>query len=148
MQHPWTHTQRILLALSLLLFLEPFVQGFPARRARFHWVRCRPDSLSANCLEEKGPWFNMPEGEDNGVVNPPVDSNLMKRPQDTAEESLFSKEDPWSISGSASGSGSGSGSGSLPEMETEPIDEEDFYNFSPSEGENVEQELTEEELLI
>ncbi|XP_072484867.1 serglycin [Notamacropus eugenii] len=148
MQHPWTHTRRTLLALSFLLFLESFVQGFPARRARYQWVRCSPDSLSANCIEEKGPWFNMPKEENNGIVNPPVDPFLMKRPQDMAENSLFSEEDPWSISGSGPGSVSGSGSGSLPEMETEPIDEEDFYNLSPSEDENVEQQLTEEELII
>ncbi|XP_043836195.1 serglycin [Dromiciops gliroides] len=148
MQHLGMHTQRILLALSLLFFMEPFVQGFPSRRARFHWVRCRPNSLSANCIEEKGPWFNMPEGEDNRIIDPPVDPYQMQKPQNKVKKLPFSEEDPWSISGVGLDTGSGSGSGSFPEMETEPIDEEDFYNFRPSEDENVGQEITGEELII
>ncbi|XP_044518870.1 serglycin [Gracilinanus agilis] len=146
MQHPWTYNRRILLALALFFFMESFVQGFPAKRARFHWVRCRPGSRSANCIEQKGPWFNMPEGEDQWIEIPQMDSFLMKQTPNRGEKTPFSEEDPWSISGS--GSGSGLGNGFLPEMETQPIDEEDFYNFRPSEDEAVGQELAEEELII
>ncbi|KFP87496.1 Serglycin, partial [Apaloderma vittatum] len=57
----------------------------PAQRARYKRVRCRPDSWSANCIEEKGPWFYMPTGGANRILPPMADPSLMKRYQELGD---------------------------------------------------------------
>ncbi|XP_039593572.1 serglycin [Polypterus senegalus] len=57
------------LALSFLflVFLEHAAQGAPAK-GRFMWVRCRPDSKNANCIEQKGPWIDLPKSGVNRIL--------------------------------------------------------------------------------
>lgn len=50
--------------------------GAPMQRARYKRVRCRPDAWSANCIEEKGPWFYMPTGGANRILPPMADPSL------------------------------------------------------------------------
>ncbi|NWW90811.1 SRGN protein, partial [Rhynochetos jubatus] len=70
----------------------------PMQRARYKRVRCRPDSWSANCIKEKGPWFYMPTGEANRILPPMADLSLMKRYQELGD--IFPLSDEESGSGS------------------------------------------------
>uniref|UniRef100_A0A8C5UIU6 Serglycin n=1 Tax=Malurus cyaneus samueli TaxID=2593467 RepID=A0A8C5UIU6_9PASS len=80
--------------------------GAPMQRARYKRVRCQPDAWSANCIEEKGPWFNMPTGGANRILPPMADPFLMKRYQELGDIFPLSDED--------------SGSGSNTMVEAEP----------------------------
>ncbi|XP_037701741.1 serglycin-like [Choloepus didactylus] len=101
------------------------------RRARYQWVRCSPDSDSANCIEEKGPVFDLPSGESNRLLPPRTDSLPMARFPNVQDVFPLSE----AYSGLDAGSGSGSGGGFLTEMEQEyePVDEDDAlqYNVQP-----------------
>ncbi|KFQ66540.1 Serglycin, partial [Phaethon lepturus] len=78
----------------------------PMQKARYKRVRCRPDSWSANCIEEKGPWFYMPTGGANRILPPMADPSLLKRYQELGDIFPLSDEE--------------SGSGSDVVMEVEP----------------------------
>ncbi|XP_054428404.1 serglycin [Pteronotus mesoamericanus] len=113
------------LALALILVLGSSVQGLPVQRARYQWVRCNPDSNSANCIDEKGPMFDLPPGESNRILPPRTDPFQMTRTQNLND--VF----PLSEDYSGSGSGSGSGSDALTGMDHEyqPVDRNDaFYD--------------------
>ncbi|KFO79406.1 Serglycin, partial [Cuculus canorus] len=69
----------------------------PVQKARYQRVRCRPDAWSANCIEEKGPWFYMPTGGANRILPPMVDPSLMKRYQEL--QGMFPLSDEESGSG-------------------------------------------------
>ncbi|NXU47158.1 SRGN protein, partial [Turnix velox] len=70
----------------------------PMQKARYKRVRCRPDTWSANCIEEKGPWFYMPTSGANRILPPKADPSLMKRYQELSDTFMLSDED--SVSGS------------------------------------------------
>ncbi|NXD67977.1 SRGN protein, partial [Eolophus roseicapillus] len=70
----------------------------PVQKARYKRVRCRPDAWSANCIEEKGPWFYMPTGGANKILPPMADLSLMKRYQELGD--IFPLSDEESGSGS------------------------------------------------
>ncbi|KFP14392.1 Serglycin, partial [Egretta garzetta] len=70
----------------------------PLQKARYKRVRCRPDAWSANCIEEKGPWFYMPSGGANRILPPMADPSLMKRYQELSD--IFPLSDAESGSGS------------------------------------------------
>ncbi|NWQ77510.1 SRGN protein, partial [Columbina picui] len=70
----------------------------PMQKARYKRVRCRPDSWSANCIEETGPWFYMPNGGANRILPPMADPSLMKRYQELGD--IFPLSDEESGSGS------------------------------------------------
>ncbi|NXJ48196.1 SRGN protein, partial [Spizaetus tyrannus] len=70
----------------------------PAQKARYKRVRCRPDAWSANCIEEKGPWFHVPTGGANRILPPMADPSLMKRYQELGD--IFPLSDEESGSGS------------------------------------------------
>ncbi|NXO26572.1 SRGN protein, partial [Cisticola juncidis] len=78
----------------------------PMQRARYKRVRCRPGDWSANCIEEKGPWFYMPAGGANRILPPRADLSLKKRYQELRDIFPLSDED--------------SGSGSDAMVEAEP----------------------------
>ncbi|XP_016053915.1 PREDICTED: serglycin [Miniopterus natalensis] len=125
---------RLVLALALLV-LDSSVQGLPVRRARYQRVRCNPDSTSANCIDEKGPMFDLLPGESNRILSPRTDPFSMTRFQDLND--VFPLSEDYSGLGSDfdSISGSGSGGGFLNGMESEyqPVDTDDafYYNFKP-----------------
>ncbi|XP_071605138.1 serglycin [Heliangelus exortis] len=137
---------RIFLAVCLILFVGYTAQGAPVQKARYKRVRCRPDAWSANCIEEKGPWFYMPTGGANRILPPMADPSLMKRYQELSD--MFPLSDEESGSGSnamgeaeaASGSGLGDG-----------------FSFSKAnppaflaglQGGELKQKLTEEDLFL
>ncbi|XP_078499329.1 serglycin [Lissotriton helveticus] len=47
--------------LSASLLIGNLAQGAPVEKARYKWVRCKPDRASANCIEEQGPEFEIPQ---------------------------------------------------------------------------------------
>ncbi|XP_036986535.1 serglycin [Artibeus jamaicensis] len=120
---------QLALALALILVLDSSVQGLPLRRARYQWVRCTPDSTSANCIDETGPVFDLPLGESNRIPPPRTDPLSM-----TSTSNL---NDVFPLSEDFSGSGSGSGSGidflTGMEHEYQPADKNDafYYDFKP-----------------
>ncbi|NXQ80886.1 SRGN protein, partial [Nyctibius grandis] len=69
----------------------------PVQKARYKRVRCRPDAWSANCIEEKGPWFYMPTGGANRILPPMADPSLMKSYQELSD--IFPLSDEESGSG-------------------------------------------------
>ncbi|NXX94953.1 SRGN protein, partial [Centropus bengalensis] len=73
----------------------------PAQKARYQRVRCRPDSWSPNCIEEKGPWFYLPTGGANRILPPMADPSLMKRYQELADIFPLSDEESGSGFGTA-----------------------------------------------
>lgn len=118
-------------------------QGVPVQKARFQRVRCRPDILSANCIEEKGPLFEISEGGANRILPPKADPFLMKRFQEQSGIFQFYGEE------------SGSGTDDIPETEPESgsgIDYNvEYPNFSSSgfvQKEELKQELTNEDLML
>ncbi|XP_013845865.1 serglycin [Sus scrofa] len=115
----------LVLALAIILILDSSVQGSPVRKARYQWVRCSPDSDSPNCIDEKGPVFDLLPGESNRILPPRTDPFSMTRSKNLND--VF----PLSEDFSGSGSGAGSGSGSLNEIEQEyqPVEENNaFYD--------------------
>ncbi|PKK28275.1 serglycin [Columba livia] len=137
---------RIFLAICLILFVGYTAQGAPMQKARYKRVRCRPDSWAANCIEETGPWFYMPNGGANRILPPMADPSLMKRYQELGD--IFPLSDEESGSGSdaaveaepASGSGLGNGD-SFSEAKL-PVFPEGLR------GRELKQKLTEEDLLL
>lgn len=125
---------RLVLVLTLILVLDSSVQGLPLQRARYQWVRCNPDSNSANCIDEKGPTFDLSPGESNRILSPKTDPFLTRRSENLNDIFPFSEDYP------GSGSGSGSGSGFLSRMEEEyqPVDNADafYYDFRPLPSDN------------
>uniref|UniRef100_A0A803V6F7 Serglycin n=1 Tax=Ficedula albicollis TaxID=59894 RepID=A0A803V6F7_FICAL len=115
-------------------------------RARYKRVRCRPDAWSANCIEEKGPWFYMPAGGANRILPPMADPSLMKRYQELGDIFPLSDED--------------SGSGSSTVVEAEPASGSglgDNDSFSEAKlpvfleslrGSELKEKLSEEDLLL
>nr|XP_009491094.1 PREDICTED: serglycin [Pelecanus crispus] len=137
---------RIFLAICLILFVGYTAQGAPMQKARYLRVRCRPDSWSANCIEERGPLFSMPTGGANRILPPMADPFLMKRYQELGDIFPLSDEESGSGSDAAveaepgSGSGLGDGSG-FPEAKL-PV-------FPAGLRDNeLKQKLTEEDLLL
>ncbi|XP_039927444.1 serglycin [Hirundo rustica] len=137
---------RIFLAICLILFVGYTAQGAPMQRARYKRVRCRPDAWSANCIEEKGPWFYMPTGGANRILPPMADPSLMKRYQELGNIFPLSDED--------------SGSGSNTMVEAEPASGSglgDGDSFSEAKlpafleglrGSELKEKLSEEDLLL
>ncbi|XP_053804820.1 serglycin [Vidua chalybeata] len=137
---------RIFLAICLILFVGYTAQGAPMQRARYKRVRCRPDAWSANCIEEKGPWFYMPSGGANRILPPKADPSLMKRYQELGDIFPLSDED--------------SGSGSNTMVEEEPASGSglgDNDSFSEAKlpvfleslrGSELKEKLSEEDLLL
>ncbi|XP_005530569.1 PREDICTED: serglycin [Pseudopodoces humilis] len=137
---------RIFLAICLILFVGYTAQGAPTQRARYKRVRCRPVAWSANCIEEKGPWFYMPTGGANRILPPMADPSLMKRYQELSDVFPLSDED--------------AGSGSNTVMEAEPASGSglgDNDSFSEAKlpvfleslrGTELKEELSEEDLLL
>ncbi|NXC47335.1 SRGN protein, partial [Penelope pileata] len=80
----------------------------PAQKARYKRVRCRPDAWSANCIEEQGPWFQLPDGAANRILPPMADPALVKSFQELADNFPLSEEE------------SGSGWDAMLELEPEP----------------------------
>ncbi|KAM9134735.1 serglycin [Pangshura tecta] len=134
---------RIFLAVCIILFMGYTAQGVPVQKARFQRVRCRPDILSANCIEEKGPLFEISESGANRILPPKADPFLMKRFQEQPDIfSLYGEE-------------SGSGADDIPETESESgsgIDYNvEYPNLSSSglvQKEELKQELTNEDLML
>ncbi|XP_061053527.1 serglycin [Eubalaena glacialis] len=143
---------RLVLALAFILILGSSVQGSPVRRARYQWVRCNPESNSANCIDEKGPEFDLLPGESNRILSPRTDPFSMMKSRKLND--VF----PLSEDFSGSGSGSGSGNGFLREIEQEyqPVEENDafYYNFRslernlPSDNQDLGQDGPEEDFTI
>ncbi|XP_004681130.1 PREDICTED: serglycin [Condylura cristata] len=124
------HCRRLVLALALILVLDSSIQGFPMRRARYEWVRCSPDSNSANCIDEKGPSFELLPGESNRILPLRTDPFTLLRSQNLNDAFPLSED----VSGSGSGSGSSSESVSFTDIEQEyqPIDgnQASYQDFS------------------
>ncbi|NXI51398.1 SRGN protein, partial [Chloroceryle aenea] len=78
----------------------------PMQKARYKRVRCRPDTWSANCIEEQGPVFYMPTNGANRILPPMADPSLMKQYQDLGDIFPLSDEEP------------GSGSNTMVQMES------------------------------
>ncbi|KAG8507410.1 Serglycin, partial [Galemys pyrenaicus] len=112
---------RLVLALALVLALDSSVRGFPARRATYEWVRCTPDSNSANCINEKGSSFELLPDESNKIFPLRTDPFKLMRSQNLNDAFPLSED----FSGSGSGSGSGPENAFLTDIEQEyqPIDE-------------------------
>ncbi|XP_013801086.1 serglycin [Apteryx mantelli] len=137
---------RIFMALCIILFVAYTAQGVPLQKARYKRVRCRPDAWSANCIEEKGPWFYTPEGGANRILPPMADPSLMKDYQELASMFPLSEDE------------SGSGSEDVAEVEQESGSGADFGNDYPSmkfpnflvgkQKSKLKQKLTEEDLIL
>ncbi|KAF1506894.1 Serglycin, partial [Eudyptula minor novaehollandiae] len=82
----------------------------PVQKARYKRVRCRPDAWSANCIEEKGPWFYMPTGGANRILPPMADPSLMKRYKELDDVFPLSDEESGSGSDAVVGAEPASGS--------------------------------------
>ncbi|XP_041125404.1 serglycin [Polyodon spathula] len=81
---------RILLALGLILFLGCTVQAAPSK-GRYMWIRCKPDTKNPNCVEESGPWIDLPKsGAD--VPLPNADHDLMNKKSVEDEPGLSFEE--------------------------------------------------------
>ncbi|XP_029465516.1 serglycin [Rhinatrema bivittatum] len=117
----FSFNKRIFLAFTLILLLGNSAQGAPPTKARYQWVRCRPDSNSANCIEEKGPWLEYVQGGANNILPPRANPFLMKNFQEEPESSLFSEEE--------SGSGTEVTSGAEPEPGSGTENDVDYYDF-------------------
>ncbi|XP_066204981.1 serglycin [Saccopteryx leptura] len=131
---------RLVLALVLILVLEASVQGLPIRRARYQRVRCNPDGNSANCIQEKGPMFDLFPGESNRILSPRTDTFSMTRFQNLDDVFPLSEDHSGSGSGDVSGSGSGFGSdyftGLAHEYQLGDNDDAFYYNLKPMPSDN------------
>ncbi|XP_072195985.1 serglycin [Excalfactoria chinensis] len=92
MQLPVRCSRRIFLAVCVILFVGCTAQGAPAQRAQYKRVRCRPDAWSPNCVEEMGPWFQLPDGAANRILPPLANPALMKRYQELGDAFPLSEE--------------------------------------------------------
>ncbi|KAJ8248265.1 hypothetical protein GJAV_G00240160 [Gymnothorax javanicus] len=52
-----------LVTFLVLCLLGHYAAGAPAK-ARYMWVRCRPDGSNANCVKERGPWVSLRGAKD------------------------------------------------------------------------------------
>ncbi|XP_069719504.1 serglycin [Phaenicophaeus curvirostris] len=135
---------RIFLAVCLILFVGYTAQGAPVQKARYQRVRCRPNAWSANCIEEKGPWFYMPTSGANRILPPMADPSLMKRYQEL--------RDVFPLSDEESGSGFDAAVGMEPDVGSGFGD--DFPESKPPvlpaglQGGKLKQELTAEDFLL
>uniref|UniRef100_A0AC11BDK6 Serglycin n=3 Tax=Ovis TaxID=9935 RepID=A0AC11BDK6_SHEEP len=122
---------RLALALAFIL-ISSSVQGSPVQRARYQWVRCNPDSNSANCVQEKGRVLDILPDESSRI--PPLRSDifLLENSRDLNEVFPLSED----VSGSGSGAGSENGFLNEIEQEYQPVEENDafYYNFRSKEG--------------
>ncbi|NXI69255.1 SRGN protein, partial [Anseranas semipalmata] len=64
----------------------------PVQKAWYKRVRCRPDAWSPNCIEERGPWFHLPDGGANRILPPMADPSLMKNHQELGDIFPLSEE--------------------------------------------------------
>uniref|UniRef100_A0A670IWM9 Uncharacterized protein n=1 Tax=Podarcis muralis TaxID=64176 RepID=A0A670IWM9_PODMU len=53
-----------------------FSPGAPVQSGHYAWVRCRPGAGSANCIEERGLSFVIPDGSANMILPPMADPML------------------------------------------------------------------------
>ncbi|XP_027606307.1 serglycin [Pipra filicauda] len=137
---------RIFLAICLILFVGYTAQGAPMQRARYKRVRCRPDSWSANCIEEKGPWFYLPTGGANRILPPMADPSLMRRYQELGDIFPLSDEDSGSGSNTMVGAESASGSGL---GDSDSFSEAKLPVFLEGlRGTKLKEKLSEEDLLL
>ncbi|XP_006060383.1 serglycin [Bubalus bubalis] len=142
---------RLVLALAFILFSSS-VQGSPVQRARYQWVRCNPDSNSANCIEEKGTAFDILPGESSRIPPPRTDIFQLKNSKNLNEVFPLSED----ISGSGSGEESGNGFLNEIEQEYQPVEENDafYYTFrsrkrnAPSYNQDLGQDGPEEDFTI
>uniref|UniRef100_A0A8V0ZRY6 Serglycin n=1 Tax=Gallus gallus TaxID=9031 RepID=A0A8V0ZRY6_CHICK len=86
----------------------------PAQRARYKRVRCRPDAWSPNCVEETGPWFQLPDGAANRILPPLANPALMKTYQELGDAFPLSEEQSGSGWDAALEMASGSGAEVFP----------------------------------
>ncbi|XP_061491181.1 serglycin [Rhineura floridana] len=84
---------RIFMALCVILFMGCTVQGVPVQIGQYAWVRCRPGAHSANCIEERGIRFMIPEGHANMILPPMADPTLMKKFQEHPDTFLVSEDE-------------------------------------------------------
>ncbi|XP_069096613.1 serglycin [Pleurodeles waltl] len=63
--------------LSASLLIGNLAQGAPVEKARHKWVRCKPDSASANCIEEQGPEIEIPQ-EASRILPHKIDPMIRK----------------------------------------------------------------------
>ncbi|XP_051656312.1 serglycin [Manacus candei] len=137
---------RIFLAVCLILFVGYTAQGAPMQRARYKRVRCRPDSWSANCIEEKGPWFYLPAGGANRILPPMADPSLMRRYQELGDIFPLSDEDSGSGSNTMMGAEPASGSGL---GDSDSFSEAKLPVFLEGlRGTELKEKLSEEDLLL
>ncbi|XP_017681549.1 PREDICTED: serglycin [Lepidothrix coronata] len=137
---------RIFLAICLILFVGYTAQGAPMQRARYKRVRCRPDSWSANCIEEKGPWFYLPTGGANRILPPMADPSLMRRYQELGDIFPLSDEDSGSGSNTMVGAEPASGSGL---GDSDSFSEAKLPVFLEGlRGTKLKEKLSEEDLLL
>ncbi|XP_067409042.1 serglycin [Emydura macquarii macquarii] len=137
---------RIFLAVCIILFMGYTAQGVPVQKARLQSVRCRLEGKmqnNANCIEEKGPLFEIPESGANRILPPNADLFLMKRFQEQPSISPFYGEE------------SGSGAEDIPETESESGSgiyyNVEYPNLSSSgmkQKLELKQELTNEDLIL
>ncbi|XP_062436164.1 serglycin [Rhea pennata] len=137
---------RIFVTLCIILFVGYTAQGASLQKARYKRVRCRPDAWSANCIEEKGPWFYMPEGGANHILPPMAHPSLMKDYQELANMFPLSEEE------------SGSGFENVAEVEQESGSGADFGTDYPGmkfhdflvgqQKSKLKRKLTEEDLIL
>ncbi|XP_064518339.1 serglycin [Pseudopipra pipra] len=137
---------RIFLAICLILFVGYTAQGAPMQRARYKRVRCRPDLWSANCIEEKGPWFYLPTGGANRILPPMADPSLMRRYQELGDIFPLSDEDSGSGSNTMVGAEPASGSGL---GDSDSFSEAKLPVFLEGlQGTKLKEKLSEEDLLL
>ncbi|XP_015261079.1 PREDICTED: serglycin [Gekko japonicus] len=84
---------RIFLALCIILFMGCTTQGVPVETGRHTRVRCRPDALSSNCLEEQGERIVIPDGAANMPLPPHADPMVMKKSQEHPDSSGLSEDE-------------------------------------------------------
>ncbi|XP_048360966.1 serglycin [Sphaerodactylus townsendi] len=85
--------KQIFLALCLILFMGCTTQGVPVQMGRYMRVRCRPDTLFSNCVQEQGPRTVIPDRADNMILPPKADPVLLKKFQEHPDTSAFSEDE-------------------------------------------------------
>ncbi|XP_066535484.1 serglycin [Hoplias malabaricus] len=142
---------RIALALVLVCLLEDNVLGKPTQ-GRYMWLKCKPNGLNSNCIENKGPLMNLPgpsqrlpPGATKNIV--PVESGEDTQETETEEQSGESSGDMDLFNNSPDNN---DWMNDAPLQMVDPIIEEqgsgedDYTNFVFPEG--VEKKLPEEDL--
>ncbi|XP_060096786.1 serglycin [Heteronotia binoei] len=92
-QMPVRYMGRIFLALCIILFMGCTTQGVPVQMGRYMRVRCRPDVLSSNCLEEQGAQNVIPDGAADMILRPEAEPMVMKRLQEHPDNSVLSGDE-------------------------------------------------------